>query len=231
VLLGCRICLCRFANWSATVETKLSPTFGQLFFYDSPNQHGVIPKGFLWAVSGTTWTAYDAMTGVWLFSETGVPSGTNVYGPNGEIMRYVLGVNGMWLAAWNNTEAAGLYGGLFGGPSGAVHEYWRPVGQNVDASKAYSWNITLAQPAPFMASINFASIGDILLGSSGFASVFGPGTDPYAMFAISLKPTSLGQVLWTQSYPAPAGNVTRQFGFVDTQNRVFILLDKETTSY
>ncbi len=48
------------------------PTFGQLLWYDSSNQHGVIP--YLWAVSGSTWIAYEPSTGKWLFNITNVPA-------------------------------------------------------------------------------------------------------------------------------------------------------------
>ena len=71
-------------------------TFGQLFDYESLNQHGVIPNGYLWkSVSdisngGTVWMSYDSFTGRWLFNETNVPSGTQVYGPNGEILVFQM---------------------------------------------------------------------------------------------------------------------------------------------
>ena len=66
----------------------VNPTFGQLYGYDSINQHGVLPNGWLWAVSGTTWIAYDGMTGNWVFNLTNVPTGTLRYGTTGEIVKY-----------------------------------------------------------------------------------------------------------------------------------------------
>ncbi len=208
----------------------VNPTFGQLLWYDSQDQHGVIP--YLWAVSGSTWMAYDANNGLWLFNLTNVPSGNNVYSPKGEILRYVLDSNGKWLALWNNTQAPDLR------QTGVSAGRWRPIGKSVDASAAYSWNITLSQPLPAGSAINYANPEDILLGSVGIA----PGTtryftpDPYTIFAISLKPNTRGQILWNHNYTAPPGNVTRQIGsgtqaLVDPQNRVFILLDKEIRGY
>ncbi len=142
------------------------PTFGQLFDYESQNQHGVV-GGILWQVStvGTlntaniTWAAYDAFTGKWLFNETGVPpaytignvtqSIQDIYTAQGQIVRYVLNYNNAtgtgWLALWNNTcqnvglELVDPFGGV-----GTNAYQWRPNGKSVDMSKAYSWNVTIA---------------------------------------------------------------------------------------
>ena len=95
------------------------PTFGQLYDYESFNQHGVVGNGYLWSVSGTNWTAYDASTGNWLFNFYNVPSGagssaswgvSSIYGSNGEIVYYQLNATAKWLALWNNTAAQELTG-------------------------------------------------------------------------------------------------------------------------
>ena len=62
-------------NWTSSL-----PGFGQIFDYETFNQHGVIPAGTLWRTQGSTWNAYDALTAQWLYTLTNVPSGTNVYG-------------------------------------------------------------------------------------------------------------------------------------------------------
>ena len=83
------------------------PTFAQLYDYESPNQHGVIPNGYLWASTSlggvTTWMAYDGMTGEWLFNMTNVPSGTMVYAPDGSINIYQLDATKKWLALWDSS--------------------------------------------------------------------------------------------------------------------------------
>ena len=217
-------------------------TFGQLFDYESLNQHGVIPNGYLWrSVSdpnngGTVWMAYDPFTGEWLFNETNVPSGTSVYGPNGEILVYQLNYAGRWLACWNNTaDQTGLQGSL--GTTSTAYQ-WRPVGKNVNMSTAYSWNVTI----PALNGLSNPSIvrvlyGDLILGtSSTFATTSASGgtQNPYTMWAISLKPQSLGQLMWIQNYTAPANNLTRTIfsdpGWpqVDQKAGVFIMRDVET---
>lgn len=53
-------------------------------------------------------------------------------------------------------------------------------------------------------------------------------TDPANITAISLKPSTLGQVLWTQSYPQAPDNNTRFLSAWDPTNGVFIFTDKES---
>ncbi len=217
--------------WTQTYN--VDPTFGQLYWYDSPNQHGVLPSGYLWAVSGTTWMAYDGMTGLWVFNLTDVPAGANVYGKNGEIVRYILGGGGTWLACWNNTAAQGLVGGT----AGAGTQQWRPVSKIINASAAYSWNVTLSQAMRAGSTINYAVADDFLLGSVGAAAFTNFGNmDPYTIFSISLKPSSRGQILWVKNYPAPANNISRQFtgsfgGSPLVGGGAFITLDKETSAF
>ena len=55
---------------------NINPSFGELYCYESPNQHGVVPNGYLWqavAPAGSTnqtWIAWDSLTGKWLFNVT-----------------------------------------------------------------------------------------------------------------------------------------------------------------
>ncbi|MCW4006084.1 MAG: PQQ-binding-like beta-propeller repeat protein [Candidatus Bathyarchaeota archaeon] len=202
------------------------PSFGQVYDYESSNQHGVIP--YLWATSGSTWIAYEPSTGSWLFNLTGVPSGSNVYGPSGEILRYVLNNGNNWLACWNNTAAQGLPDST----SGAGMYYWRPVGKVVDASEAYSWNVTIPD-LPAGSTIASVIVGDMLL---GYTPTSPPGqrwgtTDPYTFWAISLKPETRGELLWQEDYAAPEGNITRLLYAVDKDTRIFYMADKETMQW
>jgi len=203
---------------------------GQLYFFDSPNQHGVV-GGILWQVVGTTWNAYDAFTGMWVYTLTNVSSGTEVYTDRGEIVRYVLNYPGRRLALWNNTAAPDLFG------TGYLVNAWRPSGKTVDASAAYSWNVTI----PDLAGLSEPAIaavlpGDIILGRS---SAIAPGVfryprgtpDPYTVWALSDKPATRGQLLWIKNYTAPAGDITRQLGPVDPVNRVWTMYDAETMQW
>jgi hypothetical protein len=221
----------------------VNPTFGQLYGYDSINQHGVLPNGWLWAVSGTTWIAYDGMTGNWLFNLTSVPTGTIRYGSTGEIVKFQLDPNGKWLAEWNNT--AGYYNGtntaqpgeFLDVGQGANALQWRTVGKVVNMVNAYSFNKTLTKPITPGSSIIDAIADDILLvstpttsGSRGVSNT--PLADgqtlPYNVSAISVAPDTLGQVLWTKNYPGIPSNVTRLYYGLDRSTNIFMMYDKET---
>ncbi|MCW3994994.1 MAG: PQQ-binding-like beta-propeller repeat protein [Candidatus Bathyarchaeota archaeon] len=207
------------------------PTFAQLYDYESMNQHGVIPNGYLWSTSGTTWMAYDSIDGNWLFNETDVPTGTEVYTQNGEIVRYVINVQGKWVGLWNNTAAHDLTGST--NPTdyySTSYNQWRPVGKNVNASAAYSWNVS-APWLPSGATTLFVIHDDVLLGRNGSLPSVGSSWTPYTLWAMSLKPGSRGQLLWMKNYDAPAGNLSRSIRQVDPVNHVFIAYDQQVMQW
>ncbi len=233
--------------------TVLVPSFGQLFDYESQNQHGVV-GGLLWAVSGSTWSAYDAFTGKWCYNLTNVPAGTQVYTDTGAIVRYVFNYNTAaksgWLALWNNTQHnAGLEltpAGSNASVAATTEAYqWRPNGRSIDMGQpyAYSWNVTISADLSGLGQPTIVTVipGDIILGTStpgstpgiaGFFSVGVGGTEnPYTIWALSDKPETRGKLLWIQNYTAPAG-ISRTFGamgsaVVDTVNRVFFMQQTE----
>jgi hypothetical protein len=211
-------------------QNMTMPSFGQLYDYESINQHGVVPNGYLWSTVGTTWSAYDPLTGNWLFNETDVPSGTAAYGPNGEILRYVLNAAGKWLALWNNTAAQGLTGAT--SPTDTTStgaNQWRPIGRTVNMSKAYSWNVTIPS---LMTGATVVTVirDDVLLGRNGSLPSVTSQT-PYTLWAISLKPDSRGQLLWMKTYDPPPGNLSRSIRQVDPKTRVFTMYDQQTMQY
>jgi len=216
-------------NW-----TSMLPTFSQIYDYESINQHGVLPTGILWRSTGTTLMAYDSLTATWLFNLTNCPSGSNYYGPSGEVERYTLSAAGKWLAMWNNTAAHDESGTA--DPTDYVsanYWMWRPNGKNINASTAYSWNVTIPS-LPAGSSINYIDPGDVLLCNTATQLLGGNvafGTLTYTICAISLKPGSIGTVMWTQTYSPPPNNITRQIGPVDPVNRVFTTIDKETMQW
>jgi hypothetical protein len=224
---------------------SINPTFGELYSYESPNQHGVIPNGYLWqtvtqSAGLQTWIAYDPLTGNWLFNLTDVPStGTTAYTQNGEIVKYILNYDTAsktgWLALWNWTAAPGVP--LSPPGAGTNSLQFRPIGKNINCSTAYSWNVSISgdlvgNQAP---SITYVLPGDIILGRSSAitAGVFSTrGTpDPYTVWAMSLKDGQEGQILWKKSYEAPSGNASRSLGPLDPINRVWTMTDAESMQW
>ena len=201
---------------------NINPTFGELYCYESPNQHGVIPNGYLWqTVTQTsttqTWIAWDALTGKWLFNLTDVPStGTIAYTDQGEIVKYILNYNtntkSGWLALWNWTSANGVpansttaNGVQLNGPgSGTNYLQFRPVGRVINTSTAYSWNVTINADITGLAAPSMVYVlpGDIILGTSYSSGTIARRTtsDPYTLWALNLKDGQQGQLLWKKSY-------------------------------
>jgi len=238
-------------------NTILVPAFGQLFNYESQNQHGVV-GGILWATSTEggvrIWVAYDAFTGKWLFNETNAPTFVGptgaqeqsvlYYTPKGEYVRYVLNYNSTlhkgWLALWNNTrQNLGLELVDPGGGTGTNAYQWRPNGKSVNMINAYSWNVSISADLSGLSAPTIVGVipNDIILGTSSTFTAFiayGAGTpNPYTIWAISDKPESRGQLLWIKNYTAPGNDITRSFSIapIDPVNRVFFMRDMETMSW
>ncbi len=246
----------------------INPTFAELYCYESPNQHGVVPNGYLWqAISNPspstnqTWIAYDSLTGKWLFNITDVPgTGTVAYTNQGEIVKYVLNYNNTaksgWLALWNWTSANGVpassttaNGVQLNGPgSGTNYLQFRPVGRVINASTAYSWNVTIGDimgPSNSIIptgatttqnpTIQYALPGDLLLGTTpniapGVLTIRGT-PNPYTVWTISVSDTNRGSIIWKKTYDPPANNMTLNLGPLDPVNRVWTTTTAEDMQY
>ncbi len=160
--------------------------FGQTMYFPSYNVNGV--WNYLWSTSGSTYTAYSTNDGSFQFQFYNVPSGTRVWGPNGEILIYQIDYRNGWMALWNSTLAGQqndiigtpTYGswsfGVLGlGPGGSrVTNPTNDIGQQVNSGypvsrhldgsldKCYSWNVTI----PTGLSANYLRVyqGDRIVG-------------------------------------------------------------------
>ncbi|KON33266.1 MAG: hypothetical protein AC479_05230 [miscellaneous Crenarchaeota group-6 archaeon AD8-1] len=220
-------------NWESNQITQASGrplVKGQLFDYESLNQHGVV-AGTIWEEVGTTWLAYDAYTGQPIYNLTDVPRGTEVYTKKGEIVRYVLDYGDRRLLLWNNTQdQVGLHGAL---GTGSSAYQWRPIGKEVNMSMAYSWNVSIPDlPGDSSPAIVGIIPGDIILGrSSSFPGLGGRREEPQetiTMWALSDKPADRGRLVWIKDYPAPDGMLTVTLGPLSEEARVFTLSYAET---
>lgn len=207
-----------------------STSKGQLYDYDSQNQHGVT-GGIVWQVSGTTWSAYDGFSGKWMYNLTGVPSGTEVYTDKGEIVRYVMDYQNRWLALWNWSQLPATRAG----PTDTNYGQWRPLGKVIDTSKAYTWNVTIPDlSGTARPQIIYILPGDIIIGVSSpvTTGTYGMGnrgmTDPWTVWALSDKDSSRGQLVWLKNYTAPPGDIGLTFGPLDPVNRVWTMAEAET---
>jgi len=197
------------------------PAFGYDYALHQENWHGVIPPGILF--SSGFGSAFNPLTGENLFNVTGVPSGTEIVGTNGEILRLQLNSVGKWLAQWNSSRmwTTGIVPAINTNSTGWV---------NASMSSRYDWNITLSALGPGTWSINRVLLEDVALLTQGNFGIRGTW-DGANMTVISLKPASRGQLLWTKYYPAAPENVTRSLAVVDPVNRVIVFRDKETFKF
>ena len=206
--------------------------FGQLYYFDSWNYHGVYD--YLWEVQGSTWNAYDPYTSDWVWSMTGVPSGIQFTGPDGQFYILVTDLANGWMALWNQTEL-GLQEAAkdFFDPSWARGSWGRNVeGKTVDASMAYSWNFTIPTNLPQGAlsmSDQVYVVDDRVVGIALNAA-----RDTLSVWALSLED---GQVLFNSDWTTPTSwteglNIIRYAGHTENgPGGVIVIYNKEERKY
>jgi hypothetical protein len=196
-----------------------SPAFGYLYDADYYNQHGIIPNGFLFS-SGFT-QAYDPVTGKTLFNVTGVPTGTELIGQNGEILRLQFSATAKWVAEWNSSK---MWSYSTGVTPNVINSSINMI--NASTPNRYDWNISIPSLPPGTWTVSRASLDNLMLLTQGSLGDKGVWTGAN-ITAVSLKPETRGNVTWTKYYPTAPGNVTRAIVAWDPGNGVFITQDKE----
>jgi len=203
-------------NWN---NTRLA--FGQEFYWESFNYAGVFD--YLWTTSGTTWNAYNPTTGRWEYSITGVPSGTRVDGPRGEIYIYTLNTANGWMTRWNSTRA--------GNPQLASNSNdgsWgsQVTGKILNGTKGYDFNVTI--PKNLQGSAQAFALNDKVVGVS-------VTNQEVKTWALSLKPGQEGTLLYDKSWNAPSSwkdsNTTLSFRRISLEDGVFVVWMKETRQW
>jgi outer membrane protein assembly factor BamB len=134
--------------WHRVFGNNETIQYGQLMYWDTYDFHGVydylwtsVGGGFDWA----TFTflpgnlkAYDANTGEWVYTITGLPSGTQVWGPKGELLYYNIPFDRVsqttigWMTMWNSSNIPALYASNnYGSMDWGV---WHPFGKTVNGT-------------------------------------------------------------------------------------------------
>ena len=208
-------------NWN---NTRLE--FGQVYFFDSFNYHGAF--AYLWTVSGTTWDCYDALTGRWLYRLENVPSGYNVYGPKGEIIRYTVNTGAGWVTMWNSSKAVNPQ------TSGSVGDgSWEPIGNTFDATRGIQWNVTL--PDGLVGGVAHYSL-DTIFGTNTY-SLTGVTGDTISSWAISVDEDSVddgeADLIFSKNWTVPSALVGATWVWTDVsfEDQVFIISCKEDRKY
>jgi hypothetical protein len=197
---------------------------GQVFYWDSYNYHGVY--GLLWTVTGSTWMAFDAHTGRWIYTIENVPSGTTLEGVNGEILRLQVNRAQGWMALWNSSNLVSQAGSW--NPHGNIYN---ASGTGAGPTRAWEWNVTMPTSADLPGSVNDVFYEDMIVGSN-IPTGFGGGVSPSTIlwWGISLKPGEEGRLLFNRSWTPPSewvGNLTIRYGLASAEDKVALLWTDE----
>jgi len=202
--------------------------FGQIYDYESPNQHG--GQAYIWSTSGPdgTWMMFDAFSGSYICSINNIPmgmgffgpapAGTAVYGKDGSLLRYIIKgtpnpispmfpeVAPFYLQVWNTSRA------IWYEESFAANEYWmwRPtLNMTFDGNNGYSLNVTM--PA-VSGGIRAVREGEFVIGGTGGTNRVGDPLVLGNLWALSLKPGEEGTLLWNITFTPPYDEVPSLVG-------------------
>ena len=189
--------------------------FGQIYNYESPNQHGGLP--YLWVTdTGVTnqWDMYDGFTGNWITSIANVTSaGTAAYGKDGSILRYntvnlgTTAAPNYYLQLWNSSAIPSLRPA----ETGTSAWQWRPPRRTVhDGNKGFSLNVSIPSIlGPRNALLNqtgtIQAVREdeyVIVGTAGRNDE--RGNVPGYLMAFSLEPGRQGTRLWETTFTPPA---------------------------
>ena len=195
--------------------------FGQAVYFPGFNQHGVFD--YLWTTSGSTWNAYDPITGRWTYTMQGVPSGTRMYGPNGEIFIYTVDQRNGWMTMWNSSAVVAP-------SSGAVAQgSFNPQGQVYSASQTANgieWNVTI--PLGLPGSVDKVREG-VILGTN--FDKYTRSDDTIAMWALSTEENREGTLLYNKTWTIPDNPGHYDVQDADTETDVFVVSAAESRTY
>jgi hypothetical protein len=208
-------------NWN---NTRLA--FGQVYNFQGFNYYGAF--AYLWTTTGTTWDAYDALTGRWVYRITDVPAASpnyNYYGERGEIIRYQVNLQNGWMLAWNTSRATNPQTAM-----AVADGSWDVPGSIFNGTRGIMWNVTIPKGLP--GAVCHAEVNDCVLGSesSAFPSFRGAALTSWA---ISTKKGSEGQLIFNKTWAVPAGTEDANWVWSDVsfEDRVFVISCKENRKF
>ena len=216
------------------IDLALSPAFGQVFYWSTLNNHGCY--SYLWATQGTTWHAFDPLTGRWEYSMTDVPRGTRVPGTNGEIMLYNIDEEDGTLSIWNSTAAYYNMRLAQEGYDNPLQIYnsgrWRPIGTTFPAGNGTQLDITNSASG-LDGGVEIVIPGVKAVGTN--MNWAGGALEPNPqIWAIDLRPGSEGNLIFNEPWPTPETGVHYDFPGshpFSIEYDLFVITGKETRTH
>ncbi len=220
------LCVDMYTGETIYYENATTPSFGQIYNYESPNQHGGF--GYLWRTSGVilppgntsapgtqTWEMIDAYTGNPITTIANVSArGTAVYGKDGSILYY--NIAGGRLTVWNSSATPTLLRGEYG----TDFWQWRPARDGAsrqsirttdfiqmfvhDGSQGFSLNVSIPN---LEGGILCVREGEYVIGGTGGQNDADAVIDG-TLWALSLEPGREGTLLWQISFTPPRAYAT-----------------------
>jgi len=126
---------------------------------------------------------------------------------------------------------------IYGNSSNSYWFYRPALGQQIDSRIEGNTYFPLSGTIPATPQYGVVSLfavdqADQELIYTSLPSTLGSASYPtannYIQYAISINPTNIGTVLWSQTYTRPAGNITIDFSQNNLGNGVFCMFQKET---
>ncbi len=186
---------------------------GQIYDYESPNQHGALP--YLWQTSAS-YNMFDPYTGELLLTLANASRGRVTMSPSGDLLVYVLDGQNNWIAMWNSSYAPYMYPGTVGTSAWQ----WRPpIGTTQDWLAGVQWNVTVPD-VPGTQSIACIGEGVIIAASQA---------DDTTIKAIGYDATT-GAQKWTTDITSNAAFRPTYF-IVPVSNGVFVFFRQETMEF
>jgi hypothetical protein len=223
--------------WEKTLGEELnltlSPSFGQVFYWDTLNNHGCY--SYLWATSRSTWYAFDPLTGRWEYTMTNVPGGRRVPGPKGEIMLYNINTRDGELSIWNSTAAYYDMRLVETGYDNPLQRYhsgrWRPIGMTFGAGNGTQ--VTTSCPSNLDGSVELVIPLDKAIGTNmNWAG--GEAEQNPRIWAIDLRPGHEGELIFDRAWPIPQAGVHYDFAGshpFSVEHDLFVITGKETRKH
>lgn len=192
---------------------------GQILHLKTPNEEG--GRAYLWFMGfesdpfgPSIYKLYDASTGQYLLSLVNAVQGTNVIGPNGEMLVYIIDPATNQLSMWNSTKAIW---NPYDIPGTSGWDWRIPVGATLEWARGIQW--TVDTPPELYGQAIWKIRDNIILANTG--TIFAPQN--FQMEAAYDATT--GENLWFENRTTPAG--ASQFGLMGVfENGIYTEYDK-----